>query len=84
MSTGDLVTITTRQILNVALEEPQILTLSDRFEVIVPCPDEESICKEDGQTDHCTMYRNHSSGSSTKKRKTVTGDSLIKWSDSIL
>eukprot|EP00061_Rhincodon_typus_P001016 g13459.t1 len=46
-----------RGILQSATEEPQFLTLSNRYEVPAPYVDEEKGCREDEPTDHCTMVR---------------------------
>eukprot|EP00061_Rhincodon_typus_P004470 g22681.t1 len=42
-------------ILHSGTEEPQLLTLSNRYKVLALCVDEEKGCREDEPTDHCTV-----------------------------
>lgn len=73
-----------RGILSSGVEEPQPLTLSNRYEILAPCVDEEKGCGEDEPTDHGTMVQKAIQEGGAKRQVVVIGDSIIRGIDSIL
>ena len=73
-----------RGIQSLEIEEPQLLTLSNRSEVLAPCMDEEEGCREDVLTDHCTVVQEAIREGGAKRQVVVVGDSIIRGIDSIL
>eukprot|EP00061_Rhincodon_typus_P011892 g37247.t1 len=73
-----------RGILQSGTGEPWLLTLSNTYEVLAPCVDEEKVCREDKPTDHCTMAWEAIQGGGAKCQVVVVGVSVIRRIESIL
>eukprot|EP00061_Rhincodon_typus_P012548 g38348.t1 len=73
-----------RGILQSGTENPQLLILFNKYEVLAPCVDEEKGCKEDEPTDHCTVVWEAIQEGGAQRQVVVVGDSIIRGTDSIL
>jgi len=67
-----------RRILDSGIEEPQLLTFSNRYEVLAPRVDEEKGCREDELADHCTVVQEAIQEWGAKRQVVVVGDSIIR------
>jgi len=73
-----------RGILNLGMQEPQLLTLSNSYEVLAPCVDEEKDSREDELADHCIKVQEAIQEKRAKRQVVVVGDSITRGIESIL
>ena len=73
-----------RGIQSLGIEESQLLTLTNRYEVLATCVDKEEGCREDALTDRGTVVQEAIQEGGAKRQVVVVGDSIIRGIDSIL